>query len=195
MRNGERGYTYLMLLFAIAAFGLLLAGVGESWQRLAQREQEADLLFIGRQYRQALTAYYESGALLTASPGANVAPKVFPAKLEELLDDRRFQPPKRHLRRLWMDPITHGEFARIEASGRIVGVYSRSTLAPLRKHGFSSQEDDEGFKTAASYADWRFIGAVGSIMPTPSPNNAAQPSGGAIVPPTPPSNSSSSLAR
>ena len=56
MRNGDmfrqKGFTYLMTLFALAMMGLLLSGAGQVWHTTSTREKEADLLFIGNQFRQ-----------------------------------------------------------------------------------------------------------------------------------------------
>ncbi|PZO12632.1 MAG: hypothetical protein DCF26_18575 [Burkholderiales bacterium] len=50
----QRGFGYLMVLFAIAAMGITLAGAGEVWRTAALREKEAQLLFVGHQFRLAL---------------------------------------------------------------------------------------------------------------------------------------------
>ncbi|RTL51413.1 MAG: type II secretion system protein, partial [Rhodocyclaceae bacterium] len=60
----NRGFTYVMLLFAVALSGVLLAAAGQLWHTNVQREKEADLLFAGRQIRQAIESYYqEEGAV------------------------------------------------------------------------------------------------------------------------------------
>ena len=47
MRTGraapQRGYTYLLLLFVVAALGLVAAEAGVVWQTAAKREREAEL--------------------------------------------------------------------------------------------------------------------------------------------------------
>src|SRR4249919_429740 len=84
----EAGFTYLGVLFVVVAFGLGLASVALVWRTAVQREREAELLFVGKQYRQAIASYYASGQ------------REFPARLEDLLLDPRFPDVKRHLRRL-----------------------------------------------------------------------------------------------
>ena len=90
-RTQQQGFGYLMALFAVAALGLLAAAAGQVWHSTAQRAREAELLFAGQQYRQALDSYF-------ASKAGGV--QQYPQRLEDLLDDRRSQTTLRHLRRL-----------------------------------------------------------------------------------------------
>jgi hypothetical protein len=113
--------------------GAVLAAAGEMASHAAKREKEAELLFVGQQYRQAIASYYER------SPGGA---KRYPQALEDLLQDRRLPTVQRHLRKLYRDPVTAGDLAVMEApGGGIMGVHSR----------------DEGLADAASYAEWKFF--------------------------------------
>ena len=171
MRPGrlrQRGFGYLLVLFALAAIGLLLAGAGQVWHSTAQRGKEAELLFVGNQFRQAIAAYYH------ASPQAV---KMYPLGLEELLEDPRFPTPRRHLRRIYRDPMTGGfEWGLVRSGGRIVGVHSLHPGAPM-KTAFSAR--DAGFSDAARYDQWVFMndGAAGvatpAILPLPVPETAS----------------------
>lgn len=135
------------LMFAVAIAGIALAGTGALWQMESRREKEKELLFIGEQYRMAIGSYYDK------SPSAA---KQFPEKLEDLLQDKRFPNPTRHLRRLYRDPMTpHGQWELIRQEGRIMGVASSSQEQPIKIAGFSPEQDD--FEGAVSYAEWRFI--------------------------------------
>src|SRR4030095_17123595 len=93
----ETGFTYLGILIAMALFGVALAATGEVWRTAAQREREAELLFIGNQYRQAFMNYYA---------GTPAGKPRFPRTLEDLVEDSRFPAPRRHLRRVYADPLT-----------------------------------------------------------------------------------------
>src|SRR5690242_805572 len=84
-RKQESGFTYIWLMFTVAAMGLTLAAAGQFWRTEAQREKEKELIFAGDQLRRAIGSYYES------SPGA----KRFPPSLEKLLLDDRFPFVKR----------------------------------------------------------------------------------------------------
>jgi len=112
------------------------------------------LLFIGEQYRRAIGSYYDK------SPGNE---KQYPEKLDELIEDKRFPTPLRHLRRLYRDPMsTDGEWELIRLQGRIIGVASRSQQNPVKLAGFGVDQQD--FEGATRYADWRFI-SNGSSVP------------------------------
>src|SRR5687767_15501109 len=54
----QAGFTYLAALFMAAALGAGLVAVGETWSHARQREKEAELLWIGEQFRQAIALYY-----------------------------------------------------------------------------------------------------------------------------------------
>lgn len=144
----QRGFTYLAVLFMVALMGLALTGIGTVWHTAAQREKERELLYVGKQFRRAIESYYES------SPGAL---KKYPSSLDELLKDSRFPNIRRHLRRIYRDPVGGGkEWGIIRApQGGIMGVHSLSTEAPLKKARF--READRGLSDKARYADWQFV--------------------------------------
>jgi len=120
----QRGFGFLLVLFALAAMGLMLAGTGQVWHTAAQREREAELLFVGNQFRNAIGSYYRASAADAAR---------YPARLEDLLEDRRFPVPMRHLRRIYLDPMTgQPSWGLVVAGGRIQGVYSQSQGSSLR---------------------------------------------------------------
>jgi type II secretory pathway pseudopilin PulG len=147
--RAEAGYTYLMLLFGVAAMGLFTAVAAESWGTLAQRERERELLFAGNQYREALRRYYE------AIPDAA---QRYPSKLEELLEDTRFAGTRHHLRQIYPDPMTgQADWVLLRQGPYIVGLHSRATGKPFKQSGFEQRDAD--LAGAASYADWKFVAA------------------------------------
>lgn len=158
----QRGFGYLTVLFALATMGLLLAGAGQVWHTVALREKEAQLLFIGQQFRLALASYRDSSPV-----GAPTAP----ASLDELLSDRRHPVPKPHLRKVWRDPMTNTvDWGLLRTDGRIVGVHSRSELEPLRS---TFAPRDEVFADKSSYAQWIFSAVAlqpdsSSVLPEPT---------------------------
>ena len=121
----QRGFTYLWLLFALAASAAGLAALGERASMAVQREREAELMFRGRQIAQAISAYR------AATPGAV---KALPLSLPVLLEDRRSERPLRHLRQLYSDPFTgQPDWVLLTtADGHIAGVHSRSAVLALR---------------------------------------------------------------
>lgn len=147
MRTGERGFGYVGVILIVAAFGIGLAAVGELWSTQAQREREAELLLIGRAYRQAIASYFAS-----THPGT----PAYPQRLEDLLEDHRGPVLRRHLRSTYPDPMTgsHDWGLVTTPDGRIRGVFSKSQRTPVKRAGFGPGEG--GFEKATSYADWRF---------------------------------------
>lgn len=139
--------TFLALLFAIAIGGLALSGAAVVWQMEVRREKEKELLFVGEEFRRAIASY------ANASPSGH---RDYPAMLEDLLLDRRFPMPVRHLRRLYRDPLTaDGEWTLIRQQGRIIGVASKSQEKPIKIAGFGPTQSD--FEGAKSYSEWRFV--------------------------------------
>lgn len=147
--RAQRGFTYLGLLLSVALLGAGLAAAGSVWSVHAQREREAELLFVGNQYRRAITAYYNDVPLGQRHR--------FPARLDDLLLDKRWPTTNRHLRRLYADPMTGStDWGIVPApSGGILGVYSRSSAVPLKRQGFGRHY--EAFEDAATLQDWRFV--------------------------------------
>jgi type II secretory pathway pseudopilin PulG len=126
--------------------GLGLAGTGETWTLASRRAHEKELLWVGNQYARAIRAYYMQ------SPGT----RQFPAQLEDLLEDRRFPTPRRHLRQLYVDPISRERFDPVlSQDGRIGGVHSHSDETPLKQDNFPAKFRD--FKGSTHYSDWLFI--------------------------------------
>ena len=144
----QRGFTYLAVLFLVALMGLALTGIATVWHTAAQREKERDLLYVGKQFRLAIESYYEG------SPGAL---KKYPPNLEELLKDSRFPGIRRHLRRIYRDPVGGGsEWGLVPApEGGIMGVHSLSADAPLKRGNF--REAERGLADKGRYADWQFV--------------------------------------
>lgn len=146
-KAAQSGFTYLFVLMLIALIGMGLAAAGTLWRTDAQRAREAELLFIGDQYRRAIRSYYELDP---------VQPRL-PESVDDLLQDDRRPNIVRHLRRPWRDPLTGGDLALIRApdGAGIVGVHSRATARPFKRAGFPTQ--DEAFAKADHYADWHFV--------------------------------------
>ncbi|MFL6566933.1 MAG: hypothetical protein ACJ8G5_18500, partial [Burkholderiales bacterium] len=143
----QAGITYLTVMFIVAILLGGLAIVGETWETSARREKEAELLFIGNQYRRAIGLYY------LATPGPN---KMYPRQIEDLLKDPRQPGTTRHLRKLFPDPMTGKEFLVIKgADGGVQGVASASDVAPLKVAGFRVR--DAIFEGAQKYSEWKFI--------------------------------------
>jgi type II secretory pathway pseudopilin PulG len=179
-RARQKGFTYVWIMFVVALTGITLAAAGQVWRTEARREKEKELMFVGDQFRQAIGLYYESSPEI---------PRRYPDSLEKLLLDNRFPAVKRHLRKIYFDPMTGSdEWGLIRRPGiGIVGVYSLSTQAPVKKTNFHAR--DASFKGAESYRDWKFIYSPGAshtgpqLAPQPVPQPQSQ--SGLQTPPGP----------
>lgn len=160
----QGGFTYLGVMFVIVLMGIGLAGAGQFWSLTSQRDKEAQLIWVGSQYVRALRAYH------ARSPGR----KTWPLTLEELLEDRRFPTPVRHLRQPYRDPLapeSAWELIR-NAEGRIVGLHSQAAGVPLKQANFPLLWED--FAGMQSYADWRFVADAALRGPRADPMESAQ---------------------
>jgi len=184
MSDSEKGFIYLWALFAVALAGVVMAGTGQIWQTKIQRENEAELLFIGDQFRKAIMSYHNSQL-------AGV--RQYPESLDQLLEDKRGPVTQRHLRKIYIDPLTmkdewglvkeedvpqqvqgqnrgqsgglsnqntaNSGIGSSSASDRkgIVGVYSLSNKTPRKRENFP--EHFAKFSEAETYQDWQFAHA------------------------------------
>jgi type II secretory pathway pseudopilin PulG len=158
----QHGFTYLGLLFAVAIIGITLATLGVVWSTQIRRDKEADLLFAGDQIRNAIGHYYAE------TPSGT---HTYPVSLEELLQDQRWPQVHRHLRRLYIDPMTAStDWQLIPApEGGIMGVASTSTGEPIKKANFAGA--DRAFYMAESYSNWQFVYKPGTRGRVPQLNN------------------------
>jgi type II secretory pathway pseudopilin PulG len=157
-RPGQLGFTYLTVLFVVAFMGLGLAMTGEVYRTTVLRQREAELLWVGNQYRVAIEGYFKRRDLR------------YPRSLDDLLRDPREPGVRRYLRKRYPDPITGSdEWGIVKApDGGIMGVYSRSDERPFKSAGFAIA--DKAFEQAAAYSDWKFVytpGAPGASLPVP----------------------------
>ena len=164
------GFTYVGLLFAIVLLGVLLSTAGVIWDTTARRDKEAQLLFAGTQYQNAIASYY------AMSVNGN---RQLPPSIDELLLDRRFPMPVRHLRRRYRDPITNSdEWGLIREGGNIIGVYSLSAEKPIKQANFGACCSE--FDKASSYAVWKFLASANSIPAAPAANNNSPDAGDSV---------------
>lgn len=120
------GFTYLWVLAAIAVMGIGLLAVSEVWVASARRQQLVELEWIGNQFKRAIGSYYES-----TPSGA----KSYPSSLHELIDDPRFLTTRRHLRVIYLNPLTGGldwELV-LAADGKIRGIRAAGLIEVQRR--------------------------------------------------------------
>ena len=146
IRN-QRGATLMIVLVMVVVVGLMSGLAGTTWKTVTQREREEQLLWVGNQYVRAIEGYYTRAHAGTQA--------IYPAALEELVKDPRSLQTLRHIRRLYRDPVTGGDFELIRhPDGRIRGVRSASLQEPFKKDGFPRGYGN--FRNAGSYREWAF---------------------------------------
>lgn len=162
----QRGFVLLAVLVALVLAALGAVEIGQRRQDERRRAAEEELLFVGEQFRAAIESYWRQ------SPGRA---RALPTRLSDLLQDPRFPQARRHLRKVFLDPMAPGQdWGLVRQGEAIVGVFSRSEGSPFRRSGFTEIQVQAGFETASSYADWRFMARLPN--PTaPSPFTTKNP--------------------
>lgn len=136
------------LLILVAIIGITSTAaisVGAVTQR---RDAEEELLFVGLQFKIAFRSFYES------TPAGQ---RRHPAALADLLKDPRYPNVRRHLRRIYIDPLTgKADWVLVESpEGGIMGVRSRFEGRPIKIANFS--DEFRAFENQESYAQWVFF--------------------------------------
>lgn len=148
------GFAYLWTLMVVAMIGLGLAVAADMYSVSVRRDKEKELIFAGRQIREAIGRYYES------APGAA---KQYPPSLDHLLKDPRTPGVRRHLRRIYSDPVTgEAEWGLVIVAGRVVGVHSLSQDKPIKVANFEPAE--AAFAGKEKYSEWVFTYPPGLIV-------------------------------
>lgn len=162
--RGQAGFTYVGLLIAVVFFGLGSVGAARLLASTERAERETELLFVGHQFRQAIRSYLQTG------PRAGQ----YPATLEDLLLDPRHPTPRRHLRRLFVDPITgQAQWGLVRApAGGIMGVHSLSEREPLKRANFEPEDGD--FATALQAQQASTPDKPSSLSPLVAASSALQ---------------------
>ncbi len=129
------------------------------------------MLAIGAAFSDALRSY------AAATPQGHPQQ---PPSLQELLKDPRFPNPRRHLRKIFVDPVTgKAEWGVIYMGDKVgvVGVHSLSQAAPLKIANFDARFLNMENKQHLS--DWKFTMAAqlpGPILAAPAPAPGVAPS-------------------
>jgi hypothetical protein len=141
-----------MFVLAMLALTASMASVLVSVEQ--QRLNERELVFVGRELATAIERYH---ALLPQHA------KRYPARLDELLRDDRVPTIQRHLRRIYIDPMTGGaQWGLVRRpDGGIVGVHSLSERRPFERRLVNR---DFPVPQSRTYREWLFMAA--------SPNDA-----------------------
>lgn len=116
----EGGYTLVILAVTTAVIGILLTATLPTWSTAVKREKEAELVFRGMQYAEAIRVYQNRFQSL-------------PTSLDQLVERK-----PRSIRQLWKDPMTDdGEWEVIHATAG-----GRRGRQPPGRRGQSDRERD-----------------------------------------------------
>lgn len=145
----QRGFSYVGVLILLAIIGTVSAATLSIGSVMQRRAAEDELLFIGEQFQLALLSYANA-----SSSGASR----YPARLNDLLRDPRFPSIRRHLRKIYVDPMTGStDWGTVNApEGGIYGIFSQSREHPIRISGFTGKFSH--LDGAGMYSEWVFFG-------------------------------------
>jgi type II secretory pathway pseudopilin PulG len=181
-RGRQAGFTYLGLIIFVTIIGLVGAATLKIGALLQRAAAEEELLDIGAAFSAALDSY-------AAATPQGASP--YPPSLKELLKDPRVPGVRRHLRKIFVDPLTgKAEWGVVylgEGTTGVVAVHSLSTAKPLKVANFDSRFS--GLDNADTISAWRFkardpgLGqAPGQTQPRPQPQPQLQPAAPAAQP-------------
>lgn len=176
MRTGKRarqdGFTYLGLIILVTVIGMVGAATLKIDALLQRAAKEEELLEIGAAFSAALQSY------AAATPRGQPTQ---PPSLRELLKDPRTPGVRRHLRKIFVDPMTGKDewgIAYLGGTTGVVAVYSLSQAAPFKVGNFDARF--VGFENRQHVSEWRFT-AGGLTTP-----QIAEPLAAARIEPPPP---------
>jgi type II secretory pathway pseudopilin PulG len=160
-----RGFTYLGLIILLAIMALVAAAGLKMGTLLQRAAAEEELLEIGAQFSEALRSY------AAATPPGK---PTHPPTLQDLLKDPRFPNTRRHLRKIFVDPVTgKAEWGVIYLGDKVgvLGVYSLSNLRPLKIANFDIRFLN--MENREKISDWKFLiaggdGGLGSATTIPA---------------------------
>lgn len=124
----EKGFTYIALLALIAVWSISLCLTVEVFEKKRQREIHTQLVWVAKQYTHAIESYYYS---------ASADKRKLPNTLDELLEDKRFYPPARHLRSIYIDETNSGfDLKPIQTDQGLIGVKTFFQASDLKGKSF-----------------------------------------------------------
>lgn len=169
----QGGFGYLAVLLIVLVLAVAMGATYERIDTVMQREKEQEWLFAGKQYRQAITSYYNK------SPSGF---KELPNSIDDLLQDKRFVATTRHLRKPFADPLTGGDWVlERDENQKIIGVYSQSTATVLQISQLLDVEVDNLIE-AATYADIKFLFKAKEKAPASDVEGATSLEGASSLP-------------
>jgi len=166
-KSTEAGYTLVVLVMAVAVMAILLVPALQLIEFQARREREAELIFRGKQYVEAIRLYKQKYGR-------------HPMRMKEL-----WEANPRVLRQKWTDPITGSaewgliflgqEGSEVGARGRQQRAGAKPTPTPtpvfsreregggekvgpiIGVHSLSTDQSIKIYEGRTTYNEWRFI--------------------------------------
>ena len=182
VKRRQQGFTYLSLVILLAILGLVGAAALKVDALLARAAAEQELLEVGAAFSAALDSY------AAATPQGKPTQ---PPSLQDLLKDNRFPTIRRHLRKIFDDPISGKAEWGITYVGDkvgVIGVYSLSQAQPLKLANFDARF--QNFENKNHYAEWKFTangqGALERASDLTGKPPATLPVPGTALPPVSP---------
>ena len=163
----EAGFTYVGLVVFVAILGLVGAATVKVDGLLRRAAAERELLEIGAAFSEALRSY------------AAATPRGFPTApptLQDLLKDPRFPGTRRHLRKIFVDPVTGKDEWGVLYQGDKVGVlavYSLSQAQPLKVANFDARF--QNFENKEHLSEWKFTAQGQGLSAAPAARLPGQP--------------------
>jgi type II secretory pathway pseudopilin PulG len=180
--NNDRGYAMAALLVGLSVIGIMLSMALPVWRTVVTREREAELVFRGEQYAQAIELYSRRNG-------------GFPPNLEVLEEGR-------YIRKLYKDPMTpDGEFQPVYIGQPLPGQVAEEpqtgrgggrggTLSPPSPIGggqagagpiigvvsMSEAESLRLYNGRGHYNEWAFV-AIAATTQAGAPGGAQTPGG------------------
>jgi type II secretory pathway pseudopilin PulG len=170
----QGGFTYLGLIILVTVIGLVGAATLKVDSLLQRAAAEEELLAVGAAFSAALESY------AAATPQGQ---PLQPPSLQDLLKDPRTPGLRRHLRKIFVDPISGGtEWGIVWQGDRVgvVGVYSLSQARPLKVGNFDQRFI--GFENKEHLSDWKFVAANLPSLPLAAGGNTAPPASSLFPP-------------
>ena len=144
------GFTYMGLIILVAVLGLVGAATLKAHTLLQRAAAEKELLEIGAEFQEAFRSY------AVATPRGQIN---LPRSLDDLLLDQRKPTVVRHLRKIYVDPVTgQKKWGEVKGNGFLLGVHSLSERRPLKRKNFDMRFRDMDNRDKLS--DWRFGSAM-----------------------------------
>ena len=130
--------TYVGALLAIVLIGIATTALTPMWSTMVRRDKEAELLFRLGEYRRAIARYRQDHGR-------------YPARLEDLLEDKTQRQVRRYLRQIYRDPMTG------KADWKLDFIVDKAgSFAGIRD--LHSQSEAEGFMNITGkgkrYSEW-----------------------------------------